>query len=278
MDADMKMILNKNWFRSNAHVVILGLSIILSSCAQGYEITSTKIHLPIGESEVDLVLHQTSVPGLTYLNLHDDENTSVRAALDVIRQHGGRVFELKHSGARNITFELDGIKYEFDPNRMFNSQGAAASLERFGPVGDAAISAVSAFADEVLQQIMSHEAYVIVTLHNNDQSGYSVLSYLPDGSYASEALRVHVGEGLDPDDFYFVTDPDLYDQLQQADLNVVLQDNVNVTNDGSLSVWSTHHQFPYVNVEAQDGHRRSQANMIMFLHELFFPSGDFGVP
>lgn len=274
----MKLIMNMNWFRLSTRIVILGLSIILASCVQGHEITTTRIPLPIGDSTVDLVLHQTSLLGLTYLNLHDDENTSVRAALDVIRQHGGRVFELKHSGARNVTFELDGIKYEFDPNRMFNDQGAAASLKRFGPVSDAAISAVSSFADATLQQIMPPESNLVVTLHNNERSGYSVLSYLADGSFASEALHVHVGEGIDPDDFYFITDLDLYDQLRQADLNVVLQDNIQVTDDGSLSVWSAQHQLPYVNIEAQDGHRRSQAEMILFLHELFFPSRESGAP
>jgi hypothetical protein len=274
----MNLMQNMNWFRLNTRIVILGLSITLASCEQGHEITATRIPLPIGDSTVDLVLHETSIPGLTYLNLHDDENTSVRAALDVIRRHGGRVLELKHSGARNVTFELDGIKYEFDPNRMFNDQGAAASLERFGPVNDAAISAVSSFTDDVLQQIMPLEPNVIVTLHNNERSRYSVLSYLPDGNYASEALHVHVGEGIDPDDFYFVTDLDLYDQLRQAELNVVLQDNVHMTDDGSLSVWSAQHQLPYVNVEAQDGHRRSQADMIVFLHMLFFPSRESGAP
>lgn len=261
-----------NRFRFITRMVILGLSIILVSCEQGLEITITRTPLLIGDSTVDLVLHETSVPGLTYLNLHDDENTSVRAALDVIREHGGSVLELKHSGMRNITFELEGVKYEFDPNRMFNDQGAAASLERFGPVNDAAISAVRSFADDVLQQILPPGSNVIVTLHNNEGRGYSILSYLPDGNYASEALDVHVGEGIDPHDFYFVTDLAIYHQLQEADLNVVLQDNVHVTDDGSLSVWCAQNQLPYVNVEAQDGHRGSQADMIVFLHGLFFPS------
>jgi hypothetical protein len=263
-----------NWFRIGGCVVMAGLSFMLVACEQGHEITTMRIPLPIGDSTVDLVLHETSVPGLTYLNLHDDENTSVRAALDVIRRHGGRVMELKHSGARNVTFDLDGIEYEFDPNRMFNIHGASASLERFGPESNAAVTAVSAFADEVLQHILPPEPNVMVTLHNNPGRGYSVLSYLPDGNYAGEAQHVHVGEGIDPHDFYFVTDLDLYNQLQQAELNAVLQDNVRMTDDGSLSVWSAQNQLPYVNVEAQDGHRRSQADMIVFLHRLFFPSSE----
>lgn len=254
-------------------IAIFGLSFTLSSCAPGFELKTTHIPLPIGDSTIDLVLHESTAPGLTYLNLHDDENTSVRAALYVLKRYGGRVFELKHSGLRNITFRLDGIRYEFDPNRMFNDQGCAASLERFGSVSDAAIAAVRLFANGVLQQIKPAELDVIVTLHNNERGGYSVLSYTADGGLASEAQLVNVNLEIDPDDFYFVTDHYLYNRLRQLEQNVVLQDNVHVTDDGSLSVWSAQQQLPYINIEAQNGHRRWQADMIQRLHLLYFPDG-----
>jgi hypothetical protein len=271
----MKFIVKMNKLHLVLFITFLGFILSLVSCVPGYEITTTHIPLPLGDSTVNLVLHEVATPGLTYLNLHDDENTSVRAALDGIKRHGGSVFELQHTGTRNITFKLDGIKYEFDPNRMFSDNGAAASLERFGPVSKEAIAAVRSFADAVLEQIKPTELDVLVTLHNNGRGGYSILSYTAVGEYAQEATKVYVNDEVDADDFYFVTALDLYDKLRHTKQNVVLQDNVNVTEDGSLSVWSAQQHLPYVNIEAQDGHRRSQTSMILRLHQLFFPSQDF---
>lgn len=260
-------------------IAIFGLFLSLSSCVPGYEIKTTHIPLSIGDSTVDLVIHETAAPGLTYLNIHDDENTSVRAALCTIKRHGGRVFELKHPGARNIIFILDGVKYEFDPNRMFSDAGIAASLERFSSVSDEAIVAVRLFADELLRQINPAELNVLVTLHNNEpRDNYSVQSYTADGDYASEAQQVSVNNEIDPNDFYFVTDYNIFIQLSQNEQNVVLQDNEHVTDDGSLSVWSAQHQIPYVNIEAQVGHLRSQAGMIQLLHDLYFPDSELGEP
>jgi len=261
--------------RVGISIAILGLFISLTSCVSGYEINTTHIPLSIGDSTIDLVLHDTAVPGLTYLNIHDEENTSVRAALDTIKLSGGRVFELKHSNTRNITFNLDGVEYEFDPNRIFSEAGITASLERFSSVSDEAIAAVTLFADELLQQIKPAELNILVTLHNNERrDNYSIERFTADGDYANEALKISIIDDIDPNDFYFVTESNLFIQLSQNNQNVVLQDNEHMTDDGSLSVWSAQHQIPYANIEVQEGHRRVQARMIQLLHEMYFPDSD----
>jgi hypothetical protein len=253
-----------------AALALGGLSFALIACGPKYAITTSHTPLQVGDVTVDVVVHEAASPGLTYLNLHDDENTCVMAALDVIGEHGGRVVELKHSGDRNITFRLGDSSYEFDPNRMFTDQGRAATLERFGSVTDAALAAVRAFADGVLQRLNPAELDVVVTLHNNSQDSYSVLVYTSGGDYANEAELAYVSKEMDPNDFYFVTDRDLYDRLRQMEQNVVLQDNLRATDDGSLSVWSAQQHLVYVNVEAQNGHRRAQAGMIQRLHEMLY--------
>ena len=261
--------------RKHFCLIILGLLITLSACLPAKKISTTQIPLQLGESQVDLILHESSAEGLTYLNLHDNENTSVRAALGIIKQHGGQVFELKHSGTRNISFMLDGTEYVFDPNRMFSDDGANASLDRFGPVSDSAITAVRSFAETVLDQIQVNELDILVTLHNNDGSGgYSVLSFSPGEKYSTDASQTNINDELDPDDFYYVTDGGIFNDLMNADQNVVLQDNDYVTEDGSLSVWSAQEQLPYVNVEVQDGHRRIQMRMILLLHNYYFLNQD----
>jgi hypothetical protein len=258
---------------------ILVLLFTLASCAQGFKITTTIIPLAIGDSTVDLVLHETGIPGLTYLNIHDDENTCVKAALDMIKRYGGRVFELQHGNKRNITFQLDDVTYEFDPNRIYNDAGIAATLERFGPVNDDAIAAVRMFAEALLQQVKPEDLIVFITLHNNEpRDNYSINLFTSGGSYAGDAQGVLVSKKSDPNDLYFVTDAYLFNILSQYDRNVVLQDNENVADDGSLSVWSARHQIPYANIEVQEGHRRVQAQMIKLLHDIYISSNTTSLP
>jgi len=244
------------------------LAFSLTACEPRYAITTTHTLLQLGDSTIDVVLYEASSPGLTYLNLHDNENTSVLAGLDVIGEYGGRVFELKHSGERRITFQLGGSSYEFDPNRMFTEEGCAASLERFGNVSNEAVAAVREFADELLQLLNIAELDVLVTLHNTQSSG-TILSYTTGGVYEEDVELTHVSDEMDQNDYYFVIDRFIFDQLSQMDQNVVLQDNENVTNDGSLSVWSAQQELVYINVEAQNGHRRAQAAMLLRVHEIF---------
>jgi len=37
-----------------------------------------------------------------YVNLHDDENTSAQAGLNVLKRTGGRLVELRHSGPARL--------------------------------------------------------------------------------------------------------------------------------------------------------------------------------
>jgi hypothetical protein len=259
-------------------LVLVGLSLALVACAPEYAITTTHVPLTLGDTTVDVVVHQAEAPGLTYFNLHDNENTSVRAALDVIGEHGGRVIELKHSGERTIKFNLGGVSYEFDPNRMFTEPCLTSTLERFSNPSDEAINAISTFASQVLQQLDLAGLEVIITVHNTPRGSYTIDIYSPGGDLASEAELVYISEEMSPQDFYFVTGLDTYDQLHQMEQNVVLQDNSGATDDGSLSVWSAQQGLAYVNVEAQDGHRRQQAEMLLHLHEMFYDVGSAAAP
>ena len=217
-----------------------------------------------GETAVRLVVH--AFPGETavnMLNVHDDEGTSVEAALDVARERGGRVVEIVHTGERNLTFAVGGRRYTADPNRMFTDAGRRRTLR---PQPDpAALDALRAFADTVLAVYARAPTAVVVTLHNNTPDGYSARSYEPGAEYAGDAAAVVVRTGSDPDDFFFVTDRALYDALVGRGFNAVLQDNAAATDDGSLSVWAAREGVPYVNVEAERGHRAEQVRMVRAL-------------
>jgi hypothetical protein len=66
----------------------------------------------------------SEVPTYSFINLHENENTSVVAAKTLIYQKGGgSIVFLQHGGTRDITFEFQGTSYTIDPNRMFTWAG-----------------------------------------------------------------------------------------------------------------------------------------------------------
>ena len=239
-------------------------------------LSATETSVPLGDGAVTVRVWTAPITDplgspafetypLNALNLHDDEGTSVEAALAVLRERGGRVVELAHSGERNVTFTAGGQTYTADPNRMFTDAGRARTLAALSTDDRAGREALEAFADRVLALYSEVPPAVVVTLHNNTEGGYSAVSYGRGGEYEADAAAVTVHEGTDPDDFFFVTDRELYDLLVEAGFNAVLQDNDAATDDGSLSVWAARERAAYVNVEAQRGHLAEQTRMIAAL-------------
>lgn len=223
----------------------------------------------LGSTEVRLAIHQKDPSGQTYLVLHDDEDTAVEVARETLQERGGRLVEIRLSGERLVAFELDGTPWRFDPNRIFTPAGIEATLrEHSGSASPAAVAEVERFANAVMEAYGIGSSDLIVTLHNNTDGEYSAASYAPGGDLAADAAAVHLPDGADPDDFFFVTERGLYDALVQAGFPVVLQDNERVTDDGSLSVWAGRRGLPYVNVEAEHGHRERQTEMLEALAQV----------
>ncbi|MCA0268374.1 MAG: hypothetical protein LCH53_04025 [Bacteroidetes bacterium] len=199
---------------------------------------------------------------LVVINVHDDENTSMEAALIALARVPARITEVKHTGARNLSIRRGAETFTVDPNRIFTDAGAALSLTRLSRMDTAMLRDVRAFADTLLVLAGAADATTIVTLHNNTDANYSARSYLPGAEYAADAAAVHLTPSGDPDDFFFVTDRPLYDALVAERFNVVLQHPETVTDDGSLSVLAARRGQRYANVEAQHGHTEVQRRMI----------------
>lgn len=191
----------------------------------------------------------------TFIALHENESTSVEAAKAMMAYSGGTLIELKHTGARNLTFRLGGTQYEIDPNRMFTDRGIKVNLR---PYSTEAHAAVAALAQRIIRKLSRR----VVALHNNTDGGYSILQYQAGQKYANEAaMPPHVVEGQDPDNFFFVTPPNDFARLKKAGFNVVLQAG-QPSDDGSLSVYCSRNGINYVNVEAQHGSRKEQIKML----------------
>lgn len=223
---------------------------------------TTAIPFTIGNAVVRAEVLQCGPPRPTLINVHDDENTSVEAGQVVIRQTGGRLIELAHGGKRRVSFEMEGERFSFDPNRIFSQDGIRQTLDRAGNDSLAAQKTVQQFATALIDRFGLDQEPVIIALHNTGRGGLAITSYLPDGDRSATAAAVHVGQPNQPGDFFYVTDRRFFDYLKHRGYNVILQDNARVTDDGSLSVYFALKNIPYLNIEAAHGHLQEQTEMV----------------
>lgn len=243
--------------------VVMGLwllgAALLSGCTTARPVTDHPLH--IGNTTVLARVTQSARPGPTFLNVHDDENTSVIAGQKILNQTGGRLIELSHSGKRHITFDLADATYRFDPNRIFSPAGVRATLQRTKNHSESAQREVENFAAHFLATFALDREPVIIALHNTGGGGLSIKSYLATGDKPTTARIVHVSPHRFAGDFFYVTDRRFYDYLVARDFNVTLQDDAHVPDDGSASVYFARKGIPYLNVEADVKHLKEQIEM-----------------
>ncbi|MDB6125678.1 MAG: hypothetical protein JWQ71_4671 [Pedosphaera sp.] len=227
-----------------------------------------KVDFRIGDTNVSAVTHQKLCNTPTMINVHDDENTSVEAGKINLNQYGGRLIELVHSGERLVTFKLDGKQYSFDPNRVFSDVGIVATLKKHSSYSEAAHKEIKSFATAYLKHFTLDKEPVIIALHNTVDGTFSVESFVPGASLASDAAAAYASPNRNKFDFFYVTDKKFYDYLKARDFNVVLQDNDRVTEDGSLSVYFSRKGIPYINIEAEIHNLNNQIEMVKVTHEM----------
>lgn len=228
----------------------------------------------IGEDEVDLVYQKGNfLEGVLFLNLHEDEQTSIEA----VRKYNGikqyiNFMYLCHSGERRIEYFLEKEWYSVDPNRIFTEVGITKTLNDRNNYSDTAASAISNLSERILDRVRSSK--IIVALHNNTENEYSIESYKPEGNEAQNTAKLYINPEKDPDDFVYTTDSVFFERIKDLKMNVILQDNQDYVDDGSLSVYCGANGIRYLNIEAQHGHLIEQRRMI---HEivkmLYFDSG-----
>ena len=218
--------------------------------------------LELGGTHVELVAHRSDKPGYFFYNMHDNENTGVEATAKQVRKRGGVLYELKHTGERYIEFDCDSLHYMIDPNRIYTDTGICRELDRSAVRDTVVFDMVRSFAELLISLMKLDDQQLVLTLHNNTDDNYYMLSYVPGAVYETDAEAVYNGKHKDPDQFYFVTSARLYGLLTPTKFNVVVQNNANVTDDGSLSVYCGQRGIEYVNVEAQHGKKWVNRSMV----------------
>jgi hypothetical protein len=240
------------------------LLFLFCNCAEAQDTTHEK-KFGVGDSHVKLLTtcYTPCEPNVLFLNVHENENTSVKAAEDFLPALGGSLYRLQHSGERNITFNLNNQKYVVDPNRIYTRAGLKASLIKNSTYTKEAAAAVQLLADEILEQVDKYK--LVIALHNNTDKNFSILDYKKGGSEAKNTALLYINPTMDPDDFILTTEHAIYRQLKKQNITVILQDNKNAIDDGSLSVYAGRKRKPYINVEAQEGHKAEQLRMLKAL-------------
>lgn len=222
--------------------------------------------LSLPKKKVNVRIHSYG-NGPVFFNMHDDENTSTEAVLQVMVDSGGTYIELVHNGARNISFRKGRKSYTFDPNRIFTDEGIKATLERNGRFDPKALKEVRKFAENLMEIVLQHSPKYLFTLHNNTPENLTVYSFAPGREYQNDAEVIYADSTVDHDDFILVTKRLFFDYYSICNQNVVLQ-NQNPTNDGSLSVWAALQNIPYINIEAEHGHVEEQKRMIILTYQM----------
>lgn len=194
----------------------------------------------IGDERV--VIQQTVGKGKTYVHVHHNEQTALKAAKAVIRQDGGSLITLVHSGGRNIVFHLDNKRYEFDPNRIYTDKGIKKTLTQFSSYSPQAHREVKKLATKIKELLPEGK---IIAVHNN--SSYSLKDYLPGHELAKEAKALHMSPNNYYRNFYLVTKLSDYVRLKLQGFNGILQ-KPSATDDGSMSILLA--KKDYINVEA----------------------------
>lgn len=239
------------------------ISLLLVAAVWGQATKIERTPVMLGETVVTIVKSVTErwaewsesdcpVP-IRMLNLHQNEITSVRAATMLLGQEpcGGSIVFIDHSQPpqRNVVFKLANASYDFDPNRIFTQRGREITLGASG----APEQAVAAFVAKLLQIYEWDTTTHVITLHNTGGT-YGANSYLPGGSYASEASRVVIQGGSST--FLFLTRAATYDCMlaSKALVSLVLQspdivNNVVEANEGSLSLFAETQKKDYINSE-----------------------------
>ncbi len=218
------------------------------------------IRYNLGNDIIEIRINGKSSDKYILINLHENEVTSINAAKEIIDNFGGYFIYISQSGERNIKFTLDSIPYAFDPNRIFTREGIKKTLHNLGNFSLEAENEVFKFANYLLD-FLTKDSVCIIAVHNNYDGNYSAKSYYRKNK--QDAKRVYINPSEDVDDFFFVVQERDFDFFKSQGYNVVLQDNENVNDDGSLSVYCGKNNIRYINVEVQEGKLQTQYKMIL---------------
>lgn len=246
--------------------VFLFLSFSLGACSQDSAKTPVAVVIQhsytLGSTllTVNHTTYRSSSP-IKLVQLHHNELTADSVTQTISEEMGIDYLQIINGEKRLIDFATEGKNHRFDPNRMFSTEGIVNSLQLHSQYSEAGFQSIASFRNSLLNLLGSNST--IIAVHNNTDGAFALADYMKNNTG-----QVHQNTTLDPDDFFITTDSLLFSRLKERDFNVVLEYSERLIDDGSLSIYCSRNKIPYVNVEAQHGHREEQAKMLRTLTEL----------
>ena len=224
--------------------------------------------IPLGSTKIIINVSQYgNDTSIVLINLHSNESTSVKAAVELLSSKGGKLIKLENNDQRLVKFSLKNVEYEFDPNRIFTKVGMRHTLRQHKNISKPAIAEVEKFAATILKMIPS-TTNCVIALHNNTDGNFSIKSYMSGSSNQSDAKAVYQNKQVDIDDFILTTNKLLYEQMANQKFNSVLQNNKKAKDDGSLSVYMGWRDRKYINIETEHGKEKEYYEMLLSLFNI----------
>jgi len=242
----------------------LALGVLRSVMPRAIELDtgSRRLSVALGTTTVQLEFWGADNAPHIFINLHENERTSVCAARALLAaRHDSQLIVLRGQGRRHVVFWIGLQPYVFDPNRIFSDAGIEGTLRYHGAYSPAAHAAVAGLRDAIMAALQPERAAMIVALHNNGVGRYAIDSYQPGGALAAHAQTVHRNPRADAGDFFLVSHSSACTLLRDSGHSVVLQQS-DSDDDGSLSQRFMAARPLYINAEARHGHVHEQYLML----------------
>lgn len=274
------------------YFLLFALAIITNiSWAQGLDTLVKTIRL--GDDTVYLKIYTKPGKNVVYAHVHENEEASLGAGMEVLKKYGGKLFTLSHSidtTNRNVIFEYNKTTYQFDPNRIYTTNDTILQKNIKIISGDGKVDTKVKKDVRNLANIIWSEtkgAKLIVALHNNkntpatfktlwffinnfEPESYNITSYVMKSEFASDSNKscdeIYINPRLNNSEFFIVTEKRDFDLFLQKKYSVVLQ-NAEPIDDGSMSVFAVKNKRRYINSEAKMGKIIEQTEMLELLHK-----------
>ena len=259
-------------------IIFFLVAFIIAQPVKSQENISTAVEeIGCGDVMIHFVTSCSSdLPEIRFIHVHENEKTAVQVAYNMLDKYGKGCFSTwKTQDDRYVSFTMGSGNYKFDPNRIFSEKGRRETLDSNGDYSQEAADAVAVVA-ELFEKNYVDSNRLVVAMHNNtNDGGLTIRSYAKGGDYSKDAKKVYINKTRDVDDFFITTDERIYDFLKKKKFNIMLQDNANANDDGSLSIYAAAKGIAYLNVEAEHGHLQQQTEMMRMVFEMIrqiFPS------
>lgn len=274
------------------NILFFSFAIVLNvSWAQSLDTLVKSIKL--GDATVYLKIYTKPGKEIVYAHVHENEEASLSAGLEVLNKYGGKLFTLSHSvdtTNRNVTFDYNKTTYQFDPNRIYTLNDSVLTSNIKVVNGKGKVDAKIKKDVRNLANIIWAEtkgAKLIVALHNNkntparfktlwyfinsyEPESYNITSYVKKSEFSSDSNKscaeIYINPILNNSEFFIVTEKMDFDLFLQKKYSVVLQ-NSKPVDDGSMSVFAVKNNRRYINSEAKMGKIVEQADMLELIHK-----------